>query len=57
MAKNKQLQDGSHYIVLHVHLSKNNLEVFTGSPLYLCEGEFFSDNQWVSSDGAFEGDG
>jgi hypothetical protein len=57
VAKNKQLQDGSHYIVLHVHLSKNNLEVFTGSPLYLCEGEFFSDNQWVSSDGAFEGDG
>jgi hypothetical protein len=22
----------------------------------LCESEFFSDNQWVSSDGAFEGD-
>jgi hypothetical protein len=36
---------------------KNDREVFSGIPLYLREGEFFSDIQWVLSDGAFEGDG
>jgi hypothetical protein len=43
------------YIFLCVCLGNNNQEVFTGSSLYLCEGEFFSNNQWVSLDGAFEG--
>jgi hypothetical protein len=61
--KNQQLQnaecDGSHWPLhfLCVYLGKNVVEVFTGSPLYFYEGEFFSDNQWVSSDGTFEGDG
>jgi hypothetical protein len=36
---------------------KNDREDFSGIPLYLREGEFFSDIQWVLSDGAFEGDG
>jgi hypothetical protein len=45
------------YIFLRLCLGRNDREVFTGSPLYLREGEFFSDNQWISSDGAFEGDG
>ncbi len=43
------------YIFLLLCLGRNDREVFTGSPLYLREGEFFSDNQWISSDGAFEG--
>jgi hypothetical protein len=45
------------YIFLRICLGKNDGEVFTGSPLYFQEGQFFSDDQWVSSDGAFEGDG
>jgi hypothetical protein len=44
-------------IFLCICLGKNDREVFTGSPLYLQKGDFFSDNQWVASDGAFEGDG
>jgi len=38
-------------------LGKNDGEVFTGSPLYLQEGEFFSDNEFVAADALFEGDG
>jgi hypothetical protein len=38
-------------------LRKNDHEVFTGSPLYLQEGEFFSEDEFVAADGAFEGDG
>jgi hypothetical protein len=45
------------YIFLCICLGKNDREVFTRSPLYLQEGEFFLNNQWVSSDSAFEGDG
>jgi hypothetical protein len=45
------------FIFLRLCLGKNDREVLTGSPLYLREGEFFSDNQWVASDGGFEGDG
>jgi len=45
------------YIFLCICLGKNDREVFTGSPLYLQEGQYFSDDQWVSCDGAFEGDG
>ena len=36
---------------------KNDREVFTASPLYLQEGEFFSEDEFVAADGAFEGDG
>jgi hypothetical protein len=38
-------------------LGKNDWEVFTGSPLYFEEGEFFSDDEFVAADGAFECDG
>jgi len=38
-------------------LGKNDREVFTRSPLYLQEGEFFSEDEFVAADGAFEGDG
>ncbi len=37
------------------YLLRQIRKVFNGSPLHLCGREFFSDNQWVSSDGAFEG--
>jgi hypothetical protein len=40
-----------------VCLGKNDWEVFTGSPLYFQEGEFFSDDEFVTADSAFEGDG
>jgi hypothetical protein len=38
-------------------LGKNDREVLTSSPLYLQEGEFFSDGEFVAADGAFDGDG
>ncbi len=38
-------------------LGKNDREVFTASPLYLQEDEFFSVDEFVASNGAFEGDG
>jgi hypothetical protein len=38
-------------------LGRNDREVLTSSPLYLLEGNYFSDNEWVSSDGAFDVDG
>jgi hypothetical protein len=31
--------------------------LYTPSPLYLFEGDFFSDVQFIATDGAFEGDG
>jgi hypothetical protein len=36
---------------------KNDCEVFTSSPLYLEEGDYFSEDEFVAADGAFEGDG
>ncbi len=45
------------YIFVRVCSGNNDREVFTSSPLYLHEGDFFSDDEWVSSDGGFEGDG
>jgi hypothetical protein len=32
-------------------------EVFTSSPLYLSEGDYFLDDEFVAADGNFEGDG
>ena len=46
--------------MLHFHplcLGKNDHEVFTASPLHLQEVEFFSDDAFVATDGAFKGDG
>ena len=45
------------YIYTKVCLGKNDREVFTSSPLYLQEGDFFSLEEFVAADGAFEGDG
>ncbi len=45
------------YIFAHIYLGKNDREVFTGSLLYLQEGEFFLDDEFIAADGAFEGDG
>ena len=38
-------------------LGKNDHEVFTASPLYLEEGEFFLDDEFIAAHGVFEGDG
>jgi len=43
------------YIYLHRTLGKNDREVLTSSPLYLQEGDFFSDGEFLAADGAFEG--
>ena len=45
------------YIYVRVVLGKNDREVLTSSPLYLQEGEYFSDGEFVAADGAFDGDG
>jgi hypothetical protein len=45
------------FIFVRLSLGMNDREVYTTSPLYLCEGDFFSDGQFIASDGAFEGDG
>ena len=45
------------FIYVRLCLGRNDREVLTSSPLYLLEGDYFSENEWVSSDGAFNGDG
>ena len=45
------------YIYVKVVLGKNDREVLISSPLYLQEGEYFSDGEFVAADGAFDGDG
>jgi hypothetical protein len=51
------MDHSGHYIFAHLCLGKSELEVFTASPLYLQEVEFFSDDAFVATDGAFKGDG
>jgi hypothetical protein len=46
-----------HYIFARICLGKNDREVFTGHPLSLQEGEFFSENEFVAANGVFKGDG
>jgi hypothetical protein len=38
-------------------LDRNDREVLTSSPLFLLEGNYFSDDEWVSSGSACDGDG
>ena len=38
-------------------MANNDRVALTGSPLYLFQGEYFEDDQFVASDGGFEGDG
>jgi hypothetical protein len=45
------------FIYVWLCLGRNDRQVLTSSPLYLLEGDCFSDNEWVSSDAAFDGDG
>jgi hypothetical protein len=46
-----------HFIYVQMCLGRNDRAVLTSSPLYLLECNYFSDNEWVLSDGAFDGDG
>jgi hypothetical protein len=50
------MDHSGHYIFACICLGKNDHEVLTGSPLYLQEGEFFSEDFFVAANGAFEGD-
>ncbi len=45
------------FIYAQMCLGRNDKEVLTSNPLYLLEGNYFSDAEWVSSDGAFDGYG
>jgi len=45
------------YIFARLCLGANDREVYTSSPLYLHEGDYFSGEEFVAADGAFEGDG
>jgi hypothetical protein len=45
------------YIFLQITHGKNDREVYTSSPLYLQEGGYFSDGEFLAADGAFVGDG
>jgi hypothetical protein len=45
------------YIFACICLGKNDHEVFTSSPLYLEEGDYFLEDEFLAADGAFEGDG
>jgi hypothetical protein len=45
------------YTYVRMCLGKNDQEVFTGSLLYLQEGNYFSQVEFLASDGGFEGDG
>jgi len=51
------MDHSGHYIFACLGLGKNDCEVFTGSPLHLQEGKFFSEDDFVAADGAFKGDG
>jgi hypothetical protein len=51
------MDHSGHYIYLCLASGKNDREVLTSSPLYLQEGDFFSDGEFLVADGAFEGDG
>jgi hypothetical protein len=42
------------FIFARVSLGGNDRECYTGSPLYLQEGKYFSDGQFVAADGGFE---
>ena len=38
-------------------MGANDRDVYTSSPLYLQEGNYFSEDEFVAVDGGFEGDG
>jgi len=45
------------YIYARLCLRANDREVYTSSPLYLQEGNYFSEDEFVAVDSGFEGDG
>ena len=45
------------FIYARLCLGANDREVYTSSPLYLQEGNYFSEDEFVAVDGSFEGDG
>jgi hypothetical protein len=51
------MNHSGHFIYARITLGGNDREVFTGSPLYLHEGNYFLDDEFVAVDGGFEGDG
>jgi hypothetical protein len=42
------------YIFVRICLGNNDREVLTASPLYLQEGDYFSEEEFVASDGGFD---
>ncbi len=51
------MDHSGHYIFARLCLGANDREVYTSSPLYLHEGDYFSGEEFNAADGAFEGDG
>jgi hypothetical protein len=51
------MDHSGHYIFVGITHGKNDREVYTSSPLYLQEGDYFSDGEFLAADGAFDGDG
>jgi len=45
------------FIYARLCLGANDREVYTSSPLYLQEGNYFSEDEFVAVDSGFEGDG
>jgi hypothetical protein len=45
------------FIFARVSLGGNDHDCYTGSPLYLQEGQYFSVDQFVAADGGFKGEG
>ncbi len=43
--------------LVHICMCENDQEVFTSSLLHLQEGNYFSEDEFVASDGAFECEG
>jgi len=51
------MDHSGHCIFAHLCLGANDRDVYTSSPLYLHEGDYFSGEEFVAADGAFKGDG
>jgi hypothetical protein len=45
------------YIYVDVGFGKNDRDYFTLTDLYVQEGAYFSEGEWLASDGGFVGDG
>ncbi len=45
------------YVVTGIEGTVSDREILTQSPLYMDRGEYFSEGEWMGTDGAFQGDG